>query len=188
MNFQESYLLFFYFSPWPLANLSNYSIKSNWTESIQYMPQSTGSCFAVNQTGQCERRLWQTPQVWSESCYSSCSCWEKKSRYFIKPIIGTKSLSYWKWRFSMEQGGHAHTSDRRSDGVVAGMCTRTFCVVPSGSQRMCPNTARWSLDPGGEKLMYSLQGQKLDQLLIQHIYLDFYQPKRKTKKAEKWNM
>jgi hypothetical protein len=60
---------------------------------------------------------------------------------------------------------------------------RTFCVVPSGSRWMCPNTAQWSLDPGGEKLMYSLQGQKLDQLLVQHIYLDFYQPKRKRLKG-----
>uniref|UniRef100_A0A8B9PHZ3 Uncharacterized protein n=1 Tax=Apteryx owenii TaxID=8824 RepID=A0A8B9PHZ3_APTOW len=37
---------------------------------------------------------------------------------------------------------------------------------------MGSDTARYRLSFGRKELMYSLQGQKLDQLLIQHIYLN----------------
>lgn len=37
---------------------------------------------------------------------------------------------------------------------------------------MGTDTARERLSFGRKELMYSLQGQKLDQLLIQHIYLN----------------
>jgi hypothetical protein len=43
----------------------------------------------------------------------------------------------------MEQGGHSHTSDRRADGVVAGICTRAHLLggalqKPADVSQHCP--------------------------------------------------